>query len=386
MKKHLALFLALTLLAGLLAACGGGSSSTAASAADTSASAPAAASGAAAPAGDAPSVILLVPGTLGDKSFFDSANNGIQMVADQYGCKTKVIEMTTDTEKYVPTMEDVIAEGWDIIITGGINISQPMQEMAAKYPDQKFFLYDETVDFADGKNANVYTMTYKANEGAYLAGALAGMVTKSDMPNANADNVIGFAGGFDIPLINDWLVGYIKGAQSQNADVKVGVGYMDSFTDAPKGKEVALSLYNSGADIIIQAAGGAGLGVLDAAAEQGKYAIGTDSDQAAMFSSDEAKANAILTSVLKRVDLSIVMSIGWYMDGSLQFGTNASFGIAEGCFELADNEWYEKNVPQEMRDTLDETYAKLASGEITVPSAFDMSDDEIAALKKEVQP
>lgn len=381
MKKYLALFLTMTLLAGLLAACGS-SPSTAPEAAPSGSAA-----GSDAPAGEAPSVILLVPGTLGDKSFFDSANNGIRMIADEYGCKTAVIEMTTDTEKYIPTIEDVIAEGWDIIITGGINISQPMQEMAAKYPDQKFILYDETVDFAGGKNANVFTMTYKANEGAFLAGALAGMVTSSpDMPNANEDNVIGFAGGFDIPLINDWLVGYIKGAQSQNPDVKVGVGYMDSFTDAPKGKEVALSLYNSGADIIIQAAGGAGLGVLDAAAEQGRYAVGTDSDQAEMFAADEAKANAILTSVLKRVDLSIVMSIGRYIEGTLEFGANASFGIAEGCFELADNEWYKKNVPQAMRDTLDETYAKLASGEITVPSAFDMSDDELVALKKEVQP
>lgn len=383
MRKAFALLLGGLLLLAAFTGCGGGTSSTQTAEAPASSTAGEAAVSTA----GAPSIIFLVPGTLGDKSFFDSADNGLTMLAEQYGCKTKVIEMTTDTEKYVPTMEDVIDEGWDIIVCGGINVSQPMQEMAAKYPAQKFILFDETVDFTDGKNANVYTMTYNANEGGYLAGVLAGMVTQSsDMPNANDDNIIGFAGGFDIPLINDWLVGYIKGAQLVNSDVKVGVGYMDSFTDAAKGKEVALSLYNSGADIIIQAAGGAGLGVLDAAAEMNLYAIGTDSDQASMFESDEAKANAILTSVLKRVDLSLVMSIEAYMAGELQFGTNAAFGIAEGCFDLADNAWYQANVPQEMQAQIEEVYAQLASGEIVVPSAFDMTDEEISALKKEVQP
>lgn len=372
MKKTLSLLLALLMITVVFAGCGGASQTPDNSGASDSKS------------GEAPSVILLIPGSLGDKSFFDSANNGLKLVENAYGCKTKVIEMSTDTSKFIPTFEDVIDEGWDIIITGGINVAQPMTEVAAKYPNQKFMLYDEAVDYTDGKNANVYTMTYKAYEGAYLAGALAGLVTKSDMPGANPDSIIGFAGGFDIPLINDWLVGYIAGAQRVNPDVKVGIGYINSFTDAAKGKEIGMGLINSGIDIMLQAAGGAGLGVLDAASEMGVYAIGSDSDQAEMFSGDEAKANAILASVLKRVDSSIEMAVGQHIDGTLPYGATGVYGIAEGCIEITDNQWYNNNVPQDIRNEIASLQQKLGSGEIVVKSAFEMSDDELAQIKNSV--
>ncbi len=291
--------------------------------------------------------------------------------------------MGTDNTKFTAILEDVIDEGWDIIITGGINISQPLQEVAEEYPEQKFILFDETVEYDDGQNSNIYCMTYRSYEGGYLAGALAGLVSSSeDLPKSNDNNIIGFAGGFDIPLINDWLVGYIQGASSVNPDIKVGVGYMNSFTDAAKGKEIGIALYNSGADVVIQAAGGAGMGVLDAAKEKGAYAIGTDSDQSALFANDEEKANAILSSVMKRVDISIKMAIEEYINGTLEFGTCKSYGVAEKCIELADNEWYQNNVPTDIRETMEEITDKIAVGEIKIDSAFDMSDDEVSEIKK----
>lgn len=339
------------------------------------------------PSGKPLKVMLLIPGTLGDKSFFDSANAGLKLIEDEYGATTKVIEMGTDNTKFTSILEDVIAEGWDIIITGGINISQPLQEVAENYPDQKFMLYDEAVEFEDNQNSNIYCMTYRSYEGAYLAGALAALGTSPEtLPKANDKDIIGFAGGFDIPLINDWLVGYIQGAQGINSDIKVGIGYMNSFTDAAKGKEIGIALYNSGADIVFQAAGGAGLGVLDAAKEKGAYAIGTDSDQSALFANDEEKANAILASILKRVDISIKMAIEEYINGTLEFGTSKSYGIAEGCIELTDNEWYQKNVPAEVREKVADINKKIASGEIQVKSAFEMTDAEVATMKEQVKP
>lgn len=336
--------------------------------------------------GNVPSVMLLVPGSLGDKSFFDSANEGLKLVSEKYGCNTKVIEMGTDQTKFAATFEDVIDEGWDIIITGGINVSPILVEIAEEYPEQKFILYDESVDYAAGDYDNIYCMTYKSYEGAYLGGILAALTTTStEMPHANESKAIGFMGGFDIPLINDHLVGYIQGAREIVPDIKVGVGYSNSFTDAAMGKEIGLSLYNSGIDIVYQAAGGAGLGVLDAAKEANAYAIGTDSDQSALFANDEDKANAILTSMMKRVDISIGIAIDKYINGSLPFGTCETFGIAEGCIELTINDWYNTNVPEDIRAKVAEYQEKISSGEIEVLSAFDMSDDEVQQLKDSVQ-
>lgn len=323
-------------------------------------------------------VLLLVPGTLGDKSFFDSANAGMDMIKEHYGAETKVVEMGTDTTKFSATLDDVCNEGWDVIITGGVNIAEPLQEAAAEYPDQKFILYDESVDFSDGANANIYCITYKSYEGAYLAGVLAASQTET--------GILGFAGGFDIPLINDWLVGYISGAQAVRSDIKVSAGYMSSFTDAAKGKEIGLALYNGGADVVLQAAGGAGLGVLDAAKETGKHAIGTDSDQSELFSNDEAKANAIYASIMKRVDVSLDKAIEKYIAGDLAFGSSEIYGIAEGCIEITDNAWYQANVSQEVRDAVEQAKQDIIDGKIVVATAFDMTDDEVAALKESVQP
>lgn len=373
MKKVWAICLTAALTAGMLAGCGSAKTSdTAGESVSTKASV-----GEEKKDGDL-SVLLLVPGTLGDKSFFDSANAGLALIEDHYGASTKVVEMGTDITKYSATLEDVIHEGWDIIITGGVNISQPLQEAAEEYPDQKFILYDESVDFSDGANSNIYCMTYKCYEGGYLAGVLGASASKTGQ--------LGFAGGFDIPLINDWLVGYIEGARTVNPDIKINTGYMNSFTDAAKGKEIGIALYHAGADIVFQAAGGAGLGVLDAAKETGNHAIGTDSDQSELFSSDAEKADAIYASILKRVDISIEKAIGDYLDGKLEFGTVKTYGLSDGCIEITDNSWYQKNVPAAAREKVAEAKQNIIDGKVEIKSAFDMTDEEIASLKGEVQP
>lgn len=136
-----------------------------------------------------------------------------------------------------------------------------------------------------------------------LAGVLAAMVTESDMEFANADKKIGFVGGDEHPVITDFLVGYIEGAKSVDPEIKVYVSYIGSWDDTAKGKEMAIAQYNQGVDIIFPAAEQAGLGCVEAAVEMGKYIIGVDSDQAMLFDGvSEEKANAILTSVLKKVN------------------------------------------------------------------------------------
>lgn len=157
------------------------------------------AEGGEAAAGDKLKVVLLIPGTLGDKSFFDAANKGLQKVKDELGAETKVVEMGTDKTKWEPTFNDIAAEDWDVVISGGSEITEMFNATAEANPDKKFINYDTDIEEAP---ANMYNMSYSTNEVSFLAGAAAALATQSDMPNANKENIIGFVGGMDIPGIN----------------------------------------------------------------------------------------------------------------------------------------------------------------------------------------
>jgi len=334
------------------------------------------------PTADKLKVALLIPGSLGDKSFFDSANAGLELVKDQLGAETKVIEMGIDSTKWEPTFIDISEGDWDIIISGN-DTTELMNSLAAEYPDKRYINFDT---FIEETPANVYSMFYSTNEVSYLAGALAGLVTKSDMELANKENIIGFLGGMDIPGINDFLIGYIEGAKSVNPDVKVLVSYAGSFTDPAKGKELALVQYNSGVDVSFNVAGGTGLGLMDAAKDKNAYAIGVDSDQAMLFkASDPEKAAHIVSSAVKRIDQSIFNAVKAHADGTLEYGVHDEIGVAQGGVGLAKNEYYEK-LPQDIKDKISEIEKKMVNGEVKVGTAFGESTDKINALRESVKP
>ncbi|HOA71280.1 MAG: BMP family ABC transporter substrate-binding protein [Bacillota bacterium] len=331
--------------------------------------------------------VLLLAGNLGDMSFLDSANRGMQMIKEELGWEVKVIEMGTDPSAWEPTLTDVSTQDWDLIITGTFNMQTQIEEVAPRFPDKKYVLFDVSVDYEKGDYSNVYSILYRQNEGSYLAGALAAMVTTSDMPRANPEKLIGFLGGMDAPVINDFLVGYIEGAKSIDPEIKVAVSYVESYSDPAKGKEMCLAQYDMGVDIGFNVAGGSGLGQLDAAKERGLYAIGVDSDQAMLFKdSDPEKAELVLTSMLKRVDNSLLRAAKLFQEGKLEFGKAESLGLKEDAVGLAINEFYERNVPEEMRVKLQEIADKIKSGEIQVPSAFEMGPDAVKQLRDSVAP
>lgn len=332
-------------------------------------------------------VVLLINGTLGDRSFFDSAANGMRIIKEELGVRTKVIEMSYDPSKWEPTLADVSDMDWDIIIVGTWQMTEMLEKIAPKHPEKKYIIFDTSVDYSKGNLDNVYSILYKQNEGSFLAGALGAMVTSSDLPLANEDNYIGFLGGMDIPVINDFLVGYIQGAKYIDPDIKVAISYIGDFSDSAKGKEMALAQYNMGVDIGFNVAGQAGLGQIEAAKEANRYAIGVDSDQALLFEeSAPDKATLILTSMLKRVDNSLVRAIKLYQEGKLEFGKAEPLGIKEGAVGLADNKYYQKLVPDEMKAKLKELRAKIESGEIVVESAIGMSNERLDEIRSSVRP
>lgn len=332
-------------------------------------------------------IVLLVSGSLGDKSFHDSSKAGMDAIQKKYGDKvqTKTIEMGSDKTKFIPTLEDVSDQDWDVIISGTFNVKEPVEKVAPKYPKKTYIVFDTSVDYDKIKGLdNVYSITYKQNEAGFLAGVLAAqMTTKTDIKNINPDKKIGFLGAQDVPVINDFLVGYIEGAKYVDKDTKVDVAYVNSFSDAAKGKELALIQYqNKGVDIGFNVAGRAGLGQIEAAAAANKYAIGVDSDQAQLFADTPDKANKIFTSALKRVDNSLVRAMDMYFDGKLPKGKIENIGLKEGAVGIAKNSYYEKLVPQDVRTKIDEAEKKVASGEIKVDSAVGMDSAALTKLKE----
>ncbi|EIV99402.1 nucleoside-binding protein [Thermoanaerobacter thermohydrosulfuricus] len=333
-------------------------------------------------------VVLLINGTLGDKSFFDSANHGMELIKQEYGDKvvTKTIEMSYDQSKWEPTLQDVSEQDWDIIIVGTWQMTEYLEKIAPQYPDKKYIIFDTSVDYSKGNLSNVYSILYKQNEGSFLAGALAAKIADSNMPLVTGKKLIGFLGGMDIPVINDFLVGYIQGAKYVDKDIKVAISYIGDFSDSAKGKELALAQYDQGVTIGFNVAGQAGLGQLDAAKEKNRYVIGVDSDQALLFSSDPAKANLIVTSVLKRVDNSLLRAIKMYKEGTLKFGESESLGLKEQAVGLADNEYYRKIVPEEFRKFVEDLKVKIINGEIKVDSALGMDTNKLNEIRNSVKP
>jgi len=328
-------------------------------------------------------VFLLISGSLGDKGFNDSAKAGLDMIQAKYGpnVTTKYTELGSDTAKYAPALEDAGDEGYTIVFCSN-NFRSAVQEISARYPKTLYVMYDGWVE---GELSNVYSIQYKNSEAGYLAGALAGTMTKSGGDaRLNADNVIGFIGGRDITGINDFFVGYIAGAQRVNPSVKIVYNYVNSFTDTAKAKDQALIQYRSyAADVVYHAAGRAGLGLFDAAAETGRYAVGVDTDQAAMFATEPAKAGLVLTSTMKRVDLTLLSAFERFVAGEALGGKKEYLGVAEGVIGYAP---FNAAVPAAVQKELDAVIADIKAGKAAIPSAFQLSAEQINAMRDAVNP
>ena len=345
-----------------------------------------------APEGTHYKAALLLNGNLGDKSFYDSANEGLERLRDELGEDVfdfKVEQMggtAADEAKWEPTLLDYCDTGdYDVIIMGTWQMADALARAAEEYPDQKFIFFDEEFDFeGNGNPENVYNVMYKQNEVSYLVGAAAAMMTTDDsIEGIDPDNhIIGFLGGMDNSVINDFLVGYIQGAADIDPDIEVAVGFVGDFVDSTKGKDIALSQYQSGADVGFNVAGNAGLGQIEAAKDEGKYAFGVDSDQAALLPD---YADYIPTSALKNVGQSLYLAIQKDMLGELKYGTEETYGFKEGGVALVKDAHYEKMLPENIRTKLDELEQSIIDGDIVVNTSADMDQAAIEALKESVK-
>lgn len=331
---------------------------------------------------------LLLNGTLGDKSFYDSANEGLTKLQEELGedkFTFKVEQMgatSADEAKWEPTLYDYCDDGsYDVIIVGTFQMLDALTNASADYPDQKFIYFDEAFDFSAG-GENVYNVMYKQNEVSYLVGAAAAMMTSDEsLEKIDPSNkIIGFLGGMENSVIKDFLVGYIQGAKDVDEEIQVALAYVGNFYDSAAGKDMALTQYQNGADVGFNVAGSAGLGQIEAAVDSDKYAFGVDSDQASLL--PDYAAN-IPTSALKNVGNSLIRAIKLDMEGELGYGQLEYLGFAEGGVELLQDAHYEEVVPEAIRTKVAELQEKITAGEIVVPTALGdnaMSEDDIQTL------
>ena len=333
-------------------------------------------------------IVFLCNGTLGDLSFFDSAAAGFEKMEQELNVNTKIVEAGYDTTKWQPALQDLADGDCDIIVVGTYNMVDYVQQAALDHPEKKFILFDSNVDYASADYSNVYSIVYNYNEGSFLVGALCALVSNSSMPNANPEKVISFIGGQDTPVINDFLVGYIEGALYVDPEMKVVSSYLGSFDDTAKGKEMAAAHCNTmNVDVVYPAAGGAGLGAMDAAKECGAYTIGMASDQSALYTeSDPEKAKIILTSMICDVGQSIYDAVKQHIEGTLEWGTTGYVGISADAVGICQNDIYMSEVPEEIRQQLETVIEDVKAGKVTISSAYTMSTEEVDALKAKVAP
>lgn len=302
-----------------------------------------------------PSVCIVVAGSFGDRSFYDSAKEGIDALSNDLGTVTSSIECKEQNIYETSLCE--AAENYDIVAAVGWQFGDALADpdlVLNVFPDVKFLFIDN--DLEPGMPENVMPVVYAQNEGSFLVGYIAAKLS--------ATGKIGAVGGEDSVTINDFLVGYEAGAKYANPDVVVETIYANDFEDPAMGKECAMALYNRGCDIVYQVAGKTGEGVFQAAAEMGKYAIGVDGDQKYI------NPDVIICSMVKRVGLSIYDVVA-DTDKVFTPGQTWRADMASGYIDVV---YGTDDMPQQVSDELkaevEVLKQKIIDGEIVVPTAL----------------
>ena len=358
MKKYLAVLLAAVLCLGSLSGCGGKNG-----------------------AQEQKEIkkIAYLCSNLGDKSFNDVAWEGVKKAGEEFGLEVKAVEYGADNKSRMePTLQDA-AGSYDMVIFSGNEMIEFLEKCYEDFPDTKFVAFDIDPVY-ELTMPNVFVVAYLQHQGEFLTGVLA--------QRLSASGVTGLVGGTEAVGINDFLVGYIQGVQYADPNAKVAISYVGGFTDSPKAKELAYLQMDQGADVLHQVAGGAGLGVFEACVDRGgARAIGVDADQRAYFLESNPKvADVIVTSMLKRNDVSLYNIIKDSLDGNIAFGPMEKWGVKQGATVLADNDYYRQTVPQPVRDEVQQVADQIASGAITVKTAYGMEQETFAQMRNAVKP
>lgn len=284
-------------------------------------------------------------GGVNDGSFNQSAWEGLQRAAENFGCEVKYIESKGDAD-FVPNIESFLDEDYDLIICTGYVMADAVRDAAELNPDQKFAIVD---DASNADLDNVTCMMFEQEQASYLVGLAAGYTTES--------NVVGFVVGQANETMNSFGYGYCAGVLDANPDATILQYNANSFGDASAGKTAVNTMVTKGADVVFHAAGGTGLGVIDGCKENGIWAIGVDSDQSPLA------PETILTSALKRVDNACYDATKKAILGMLEGGV-ATYDLAAGGVDIAPTT---DNLSKDVLEKIEDAKKDIIAGDLVVP-------------------
>ena len=284
-------------------------------------------------------------GGVNDGSFNQSAWEGLQRAAENFGCEVKYIESKGDAD-FVPNIESFLDEDYDLIICTGYVMADAVRDAAELNPDQKFAIVD---DASNADLDNVTCMMFEQEQASYLVGLAAGYTTES--------NVVGFVVGQANETMNSFGYGYLAGVLDANPDATILQYNANSFGDASAGKTAVNTMVTKGADVVFHAAGGTGLGVIDGCKENGIWAIGVDSDQSPLA------PETILTSALKRVDNACYDAAKKTILGTLEGGLS-TYDLAAGGVDIAPTT---DNLSKDVIEKIEKAKEDIIAGDLVVP-------------------
>ena len=310
-----------------------------------------------APASDIKVGLAYDIGGRGDQSFNDAAAAGLDKAKAEFGIETKEAEATGGEAESAKEerLRALASAGFNPVIAVGFAYSAAVAKVAKELPDTQFAIIDDEAAVGD----NIANLVFAEEQGSFLVGAAAALKSESDN--------IGFVGGVDVPLIHKFEAGYAAGAKEVNPDIKVQVKYLtqppdfSGFGDPAKGKTAAAGMFDAGADVVYQAAGGSGGGVFEAAQDAGGFAIGVDSDQ--YNTADPTVRDVIITSMIKKVDVAVYDFISTVVDGNFTAGT-VTYDLEKDGVGYSTT----GGAIDDITDKLDDYKQQIIDGSITVPT------------------
>ena len=292
-----------------------------------------------------PKIIMVTSeGGLDDQSFNEMAHDGLVRAASDFEIGMSVMEPTSK-DYFVQTIENAAKEGADLVIGVGSLPPLELERIGELYSDTSFAILDSEFDGLE----NVMSLSFKEHEGSFLVGVIAALATETDM--------VGFVGGEQSPTMEKFEYGFRAGVKVINPEIQVLVDYVGAFDKPEQGKIIAQKQIQEGVDVIFQAAGKSGIGVIEMAQEQEIYAIGVDRDQSSLA------PNSVLCSMIKRVDYGVYFAIQAFLEEEFEGGVH-EFGLDYEAIGYSDDAG---NLPEEIVDQVDAYAAAILSGDLYVP-------------------